>query len=202
MAYPIVVLFATVRFVDAVAPLALMCVASLPTAPGLAVGPTLLTLKKTKAASAITVITILLEAAFSFVSLKYMNLGLLGVALSRFFAALASLVLGAHLLRQFLKVEFDKKTAWKSAVASAAMVLSLFGLELLRSVAEPSSYQFLALRLRLFPVYAVAGVMVYFLALIALRAVSKQDIQLLQDYVPKRIRWIIDMFSRIVSVSK
>lgn len=196
LAYPIIVLFATVRFVDAVVPLALMCVASLPTALGLAVGPTLLTLKKTRTASVITVITILFEAVLSYVFLRYMDLGLIGVASSRLFAALASLVLGVYLLRQFLKIEFDKEAAWKSAAASVVMVLSIFALEVLRAMTEPS-YQFLVLRLRLLPVYAIVGLVAYLLSLIALRAVRKRDTELLREYLPSGLRWIADLFNRI-----
>ncbi len=196
LAYPIIVLFATIKFVDAVIPLAVMCIASLPTALGLAIIPTFLTLRKTKTASLVTVVVILLEATLSYVSLAYLALGLGGVAFSRFFAALAGLVLGVCLLRQFLKVEFDKEAIWKAAVASVTMVLSIFALELLRAMVEPS-FQLLVLRLRLLPVYAVIGVVVHLLCLIALKAVKKRDIELLRDYLPSRMRWIADLFSRV-----
>lgn len=197
LAYPIVVVFATVRFVNAVAPLALMCVASLPTALGLAVGPTLLTLNKTRAAAVITVITILLEAVLSYVSLSFMGLGLVGVASSRLFAALASLGLGVYLLRQFLRVEFDREAAWKSAVASVIMVLSIFAMEFVRSMLEPG-FLLLALRLRLLPVYALVGVSVYLLSLIALGAVEKRDVELLRGYLPARLRWIAELLDKVV----
>lgn len=196
LAYPIIVLFATVRFVDAVAPLALMCLASLPTALGLPVGPALLTLKKTKTASIMTAITILLEAILSYVSLRYMDLGLIGVASSRFFAALASLVLGAYLLRRFLRIEFDKEAAWKSAAASVMMILSIFAMEFLRAMVE-SPYQLLVLRLRLLPIYAVVGVSVYLVSLIALKTVERRDVELLHNYLPTRLRWIAGLLSQI-----
>ncbi|MCK4477924.1 hypothetical protein KAU88_05290 [Candidatus Bathyarchaeota archaeon] len=96
-----------------------------------------------------------------------------------------------------LKIEFDKEAIWKSAAAAVAIVLSLLALELLRAIIEPLSYQFFILRLHHLPVYAVVGVVVYLLSLIALKAVEKRDIELLHDYFPSNLRWIADLFSCI-----
>jgi O-antigen/teichoic acid export membrane protein len=202
LAYPIIVLFATVRFVKAVFPLAVMCVAALLTILGAAISPTLYTLERTKIASLITVVSILLEALFSYVSLAYLNTGLGGVAFSRFFAAFTGFILGAYVLRAVLKIEFDKEAIWKSAAASIIMVLSLFALELFRTLIEPLSYQFLVLRIRQLPIYAIVGVTVYLFSLISLKAVKKRDIKLLHDYLPSSLRWIADIFSRIARVEK
>jgi len=202
LAYPIIVLFATVRFVDAVLPLAVMCIAALPAILGSAISPTLLTLKRTRTVALITVIAILLEASLSYVSLAYLKTGLVGVASSRFLAALTGFVLGAYVLRASLRIEFDREAVWKSAVASMTMVLSLLGLELLRSIVEPSSYQFLVLRLRLLPLYAVAGALVYLLILIALRTVKKRDIELLREYLPKHLRRATNLLSRVARIEE
>jgi O-antigen/teichoic acid export membrane protein len=202
LAYPIIVLFATVKFVDATIPLAVMCIAALPAILGSAISPTLLTLKRTKTVALITVIAIFLEASLSYVSLAYLKTGLVGVAFSRFFAAFTGFILGVYVLRASLKIGFDKEAVWKSAVASVAMVLSLFGLELLRSIVEPSSYQFLVLRLRLLPLYAVAGVLVYLLTLIALRTVKRKDIELLREYLPKHLRRIASLLSRVARIKE
>jgi O-antigen/teichoic acid export membrane protein len=196
LAYPIIVLFATVRFVDAVAPLAVMCAASLPTALGLAISPALLTLKKTRTASLIIANTILLEAVLSYVSLRYLNMGLGGVAFSRFFAAIAGLLLGVYMLRRFLRIEFDSEAAWKAAMASVIMVLSIFVMEFVRAMVEPS-YQFLVLRLRLLPVYGVVSVTVYLIFLIVLKTVKKRDVELLREYLPAKLGRIADFVGRI-----
>jgi O-antigen/teichoic acid export membrane protein len=202
LAYPIIVLFATVKFVDATIPLAVMCIAALPAILGSAISPTLLTLKRTRTVALITVIAILLEASLSYVSLAYLKTGLVGVASSRFLAALTGFVLGAYVLRASLRIEFDREAVWKSAVASITMVLSLLGLELLRSIVEPSSYQFLVLRLRLLPLYAVAGALVYLLILIALRTVKKRDIDLLREYLPKHLRRAANLLSRVARIEE
>ena len=198
LAYPIIVLFATAKFVDAAFPLAVMCIAALPVVLGSAISPTLLTLKRTKTAALITIVVICLEAALSYVSLAYLEASLVGVAFARFFAVLAGFLLGVYVLRASLQVEFDKEALWKSAVASLAMVLSLLALELLRSRIEPLSYQFLVLRLRALPLYTAAGVLAYLLSLIALRAVKKRDLELAREYLPKRLRRVADLLSKII----
>lgn len=103
------------------------------------------------------------------------------------FAAVAGFSLGAYVLWVSLKIEFDREAIWKSATASITMGLSLFALELLRVIVDPSSYQFLVLRLRLLPVYAVVGVVVYLLSLIVLKAVKTRDTELPHDYLPLRL---------------
>lgn len=145
-------------------------------------------------------IVIVLEAFLSYVSLVYLNADLTGVALSRFFAALAGFSLGTYVLWASLKIEFDKEAIWSSATAAITMVLSLFALKLLRAITDSSSYQFLVLCLCLLPVYAVVGVVVYLLSLIVLKAVKKRDIELLYDFLPLRLRWIADLFSRVAHV--
>jgi len=164
---------------------------------GSAIIPTFYALKRTKMASLITGVTIALQAFLSFISLALLNLGLTSVAFSRLFATMGGLVFGTHVLRLSLKIEFDKEAIWKSVVASIVMVLSLFALELLRMLLDPSSYQFLVLRLRQLPLYAAAGIVTYLLSLVALRAVKKRDIELVRDYLPNRLRWIVDVFNRI-----
>jgi O-antigen/teichoic acid export membrane protein len=202
LAYPIIVLFATVRYVDAVVPLAVMCIASLPSTLGAAIIPTFYTLKKTKAASLITGFSIVLQAFLSFISLAVLNLDLTSVAFSRLFAAVGGLVLGVYVLRLSLKIEFDKEAVWKSATASIVMVFSLFGLELLRTFLEPSSYQFLVLRIRQLPIYVIVGMTVYLLSLVALRAIKKRDIELLRDFLPSSLRWIADLVNRIMNIRR
>ncbi len=202
LAYPIIVLFATVSYVDAVIPLAVMCIASLPSTLGSAINPTFLTLKRTKVASLITAVSIILQTILSFVSLAYLNLGLVGVALSRLFAACGGFFLGAHLLRSSLKVEFDRKAIWKSATSSIMMVLSLFALEFLRMLLEPNSYQFLVLRIRQLPIYFVIAAMVYLLSLITLRALEKRDIALLRDYLPTKFRCIANLLARVARIKE
>jgi len=197
LAYPITVLFATVRFVDAVIPLAVMCVASVPTILGSAIFPTLFALTRTRIASLITMTSIVLEAFISYIALAHFGAGLVGVAFSRLFASLAVLVLGAYVLWASLKVEFDKEAVWKSAAAAILMVISLFALEFSRGFLAPSSYQFLVLRLRQLPIYVAVGVTVYLLSLVAFKAVKQRDVELLNDYLPQRLQWIARLVNRV-----
>jgi hypothetical protein len=107
-----------------------------------------------------------------------------------------------YVLRLSLKIEFDKEAVWKSATASIVMVFSLFGLELLRTFLEPSSYQFLVLRIRQLPIYVIVGMTVYLLSLVALRAIKKRDIELLRDFLPSSLRWIADLVNRIMNIRR
>lgn len=198
LAYPIFILFATVRFVDAVIPLAIMCIASLPTILGLAISPILYTLKQTRLASLTIMVTIAVEATLSYIFLAYLNAGLVAVAFTRLVATACQLILGSYLLNRMLTVTYDKEAIWKSALASIFMVISLLGLEALRSVIEPASFQFLVLRLRLLPVYTIVGIVVYVLSLILLKAVMRRDIELVRDYLPSRLRWIVELLGRII----
>ncbi|MCW3980822.1 MAG: oligosaccharide flippase family protein [Candidatus Bathyarchaeota archaeon] len=202
LAYPIIVLFATVRYLDAVGPLAIMCIASIPTILGLAIFPTLYTLKRTKTGSSIVVITIICQALFSYFSLQFLDAGLTGVAISRILAALIQFTLGIFMLRSSLKVEFDKEAIWKSAIAAIVMVLSILGLELLRSVIEPIAFEFLVLRLRLLPIYVSVGVIVYVVSLIIMKTFKRQDFDLLHEYLPSRFRRFAILFSHIARIKE
>jgi hypothetical protein len=66
---------------------------------------------------------------------------------------------------------------------------------------SPSSYQFLVIRLHLLPIYVVAGGLAYFVSLIMLKAFTKQDLELLQEYLPGELRWIAAWLSRFVNVN-
>jgi hypothetical protein len=76
------------------------------------------------------------------------------------------------------------------------MILSIFAMEFLRAMVE-SPYQLLVLRLRLLPIYAVVGVSVYLVSLIALKTVERRDVELLHNYLPTRLRWIAGLLSQI-----
>jgi O-antigen/teichoic acid export membrane protein len=197
LSYPIMILFATVRFVDAVIPLAIMCIAAIPSALNAATSPTLLSMDRTKRTATITLAVIVLEGVFSYTSLKYFGAGLGGVALSRLLAGLGGFLLGVYALRTILEIEFDLEAISKAALASVIMVLSLFLLEFLRSVIYPTSYQFLVLRIRQLPIYVVVGAAAYLVALIALRALRNQDVQLLHDYLPPSLRRATSWLRRI-----
>ncbi len=197
LAYPIVVLFATVKFINAVGPLTVMCIASLPTILGSAISPTFYTLRRTKLASSITAVSIVLEALLAYVLLAYFSADLVGVAITRLLAASAAFALGAYYLRRHLEIKFDREALWKSAAASLAMVWAMLMVEVLRAVISPLSYQFLALRLRQLPIYVAVGGVTYILTLALLGAVKQQDIELFEDYLPTRLHWVVDLLRRI-----
>lgn len=200
LAYPIIILFATYSFREAAGPLAVMCVASLPTILGSAIFPTLYTLERTRVASLVTVISILSEVCFAYIALAYLNVGLAGVAVSRLLASSIRFILGVYVLQKSVKVKFDIEAVLKSAASSVFMILVLFLLEFVRSIIQPQNFELLVLRLRLLPFYAVVGIAVYLLSLIFLRTIKKQDLKFLSDYLPSRFKLVVDVLERISKI--
>jgi hypothetical protein len=80
------------------------------------------------------------------------------------------------------------------------MVLIIIAIDVIRGCVSPLSYQFLVFRLQFLPLYVAIGGLAYFCALILLRAIKKQDIELLKEYLPKSFRKIASLLQRIARV--
>jgi len=200
LSYPIMNLFAP-ALKEAAWPLTILCLAALPSALGVAVGPILLSQERIKAASLISVFTVISEAAVSFVLL--IPLGMSGAALSRVVASILSFVLGVFVLRKSMGIGFDKEALWKSSVSSILMVLGVVSLDFARlyflfgAIHVDQIFNF---PLRLLPIYVFVGALVYFTSSMAFKAIKKHDVDLLRDYLPKGFKWIATWFSRIIRV--
>jgi O-antigen/teichoic acid export membrane protein len=200
LAYPVMILFAP-ALVEAAWPLSILCLAMLPLTLGAAINPTLLTQERIKVASLIVVVSVISEAAISYVLL--IPLGMVGAALSRVVASLLSFVLGVFALRKSLGIAFDKEALWKSSVSSILMVLGMVSLDIIRQYIESGIMHFdkiLIFSLRFLPIYLVVGAMTYFVSLIALRAIKKHDLDLLRDYLPRGFKWVAAWLSRVARV--
>ncbi len=159
-----------------------------------------MTLERTLIASALNVISVILSIAFSFIALAVIGLGMVGTAWARTLASIISLVLFLYILNRYVKLSFDKEALWKSSVASALMVAAIFATDLIRGFLLPESYEFLVFRLQLLPLYVVIGAVAYFLALVVLKSIKKSDIELFQEYLPKRFRNLASLLERITRV--
>jgi len=199
LAYPIMILFAGIEYAEAALPLIIISFAALSTTIGVAIGPILLTLERTKTVSLLTVASILTNIAVSYVTLTYLNLGLAGPAGARTIASVVSLGLGVYLLSTIFSLSFDKEALWKASAASMFMAVMIMLTDVVRQFLTPFPTQFLVIQLRWLPLYALVGAVAYFLALVALKAIKKQDIELLQDYLPTRLKWIANWFNRLAS---
>jgi len=199
LAYPIVILFAGLEYAEAAVPLIILCVSSLPTTLGVAITAILWAMGRTKIASLITVASIFSEMFVLYVALVYLNVEILGAALSRVVAAVIGFALGTLSLKKNPGISFDKDALWKGSVSCAIMVFAIVLLDVIRQYFA-SSQQFLVFRLHLLPIYVIVGAVAYFLSLVALRAIKKQDIELAHEYLPNRLKPIAKWLGRIARV--
>ena len=199
LAYPIMILFAGIGYVEAALPLVIMCFAALSTTIGVAISPILMTLERTKTASLLTIASILTNVAVSYVTLAYLNLGLAGPAGARTIASVASLGLGVYLLSTIFSLSFDKEALWKASAASMFMTVMILLTEVVRQLLTPFTTQFLVIQLRWLPLYVLIGAVAYFFALVALKAIKKRDVEVFRDYLPARLKWIANWFNRLAN---
>lgn len=198
LAYPTIILLAGVQYAAAAMPLIIISLSAIVGALGIATSPILLTIERTKIASVLSLISVAFNLLFSYFALAILHLGMVGTAWARTFSTIAVLGLNLYVVARYVPISFDKEAIWKASAASAFMVLAIIGLDLGRMVLSPSSYQFLEFRLHLLPVYVVAGALAYFVAVVALRAIKRQDLELIQEYLPSKLKWLGNWLSRIV----
>jgi len=200
LARPAIILFAGWQYVQAAEPLMIICIAALAGTLGVAVSPILLTLERTKVASALSVVSVVLSAVLSFVLLSYAGLGMIGTAWARALSAVISLVLSLCVLKKFVPVSFDKEALTKASAASAIMVLAIVALDSVRIIIFHGSTSFvenfLVIRLHLLPVYVAVGGAAYALALMMLRAIKMRDVELVEEYLPKKLQRIATWLKR------
>jgi len=187
LAEPVMVVFAGVEYKEAALPLTVLCLAMLPGALGIAIGPTLQTLEQTKTASLLSVASILSNTAACYLTLARLSVGMLGASCSRVFASLVGFGLGVYALRRTLKITFDREMLWKASAASIVMAMAI----LISRALEMFFYQPF-----LFPLYLILGAVVYFFSLVALGAIKKQDVELIREYLPSGLKWVAAWLGR------
>jgi hypothetical protein len=89
-------------------------------------------------------------------------------------------------LRRRISVGFDIEAFWKALVSSAVMTAVV----VLAQAWYYSKY--------LLPAYVVLGGSVYFSMLLLLRAIKEQDVQLLDEYLGPRYRFILRPLEKLV----
>jgi O-antigen/teichoic acid export membrane protein len=193
LAQPILLLFAGVEYAEAGLPLAIICLASLPGALGITIAPSLMTLERTKMSLVLNLARILSKTAVSYITLAYLDLGMIGTSSSRVLAALAGFALGVYALGRSITVTFERDALWKASLASAIMVISII---LSRSLNLERFFP----QLYLLPLYMLAGAIVYFFSLVALRAIKKEDVDLFHDYLPGPLKKVALWLGRVAFV--
>lgn len=202
LAYPIIILFAGAQYAPAAFPLAMLCVASLFGTVGVAIVPVFFTTERTWIASLTSFASVVADALFSYVLIASLGMGMIGAAMAKIVAAAVGFVFGVVLLRQFIRVKFDAEMLWKVMLACIVMILALLGFDVLRQLVSGPPHSFLVFRLLLLPVYIAIGIIVYFLAIIALRAIKKEDIDLFREYLPGGLKKIAALIDRFVPNTK
>jgi len=202
LAYPIVILFGGWEYNEAGLPLAVLCLAAIPVALGVAMGSTLMTLERTKTVSLITVISIFFTSAVSFVNLAYFypSLGLTGPAWARTISSLVGFGLSVYALKRVFSFTFDKEALWKASVASLLMTVAILFLDVARQVLTLPPRQFLLPPLHLLPLYVFVGAVAYFFSLAALKAIKKRDVELFEEYLPRSLRKMVSLLERLARV--
>jgi len=191
IAYPVMVVFAGMEYAEAALPLTIICLALLPVTLGTSINPTLLALERTKTASWITLIAILSNTIVSYITLAHLSIGMIGPAWARFLAAFVGFGLGAYVLKRILGISFDVEALWKASVACLFMAAAVILSRTLESFVS---------QLYLLPFYLILGAIVYFLSLVALKAIKKGDVELIQEYLPRRLKRLAVWLSRIAFV--
>jgi len=200
LARPAIILFAGWQYVQATEPLVIICIAALAGTLSVAANPILLTLERTSAASMLSVVSVVLNAVLSYFMLSYVGLGMIGTAWARALVGIVSLILTLYVLKQLIPISFDKEAIGKASAASIIMVLAIFAVDSVRIVAFHGFAgfleNFLVIRLRLLFVYVLVGGCAYALALVMLKAIKKHDVDLVKEYLPKKLRRVGTLLER------
>lgn len=199
LAYPIIILFGGWQYAEAVTPLIIVSISALFGTLGVAIGPILYTLERTKIASVLSFVSVVLSLVLSYFALAFLNLGMVGTAWGRTIAGIASLLLGLYILKRYVSISIDREALWKGLAACGFMVVLIFALDFVRKFFTSPPYQFLVIDLYLLPIYIVVGGAAYFLSLVLLKGIKKRDVELMQEYVPRRLKPVVAILERLAA---
>ena len=166
-------------------PLAVLALASTASIIALSLSPILIVLNETLLAALASILPIPIGVAVALISIP--TLGILGASIARGLSMLLGLLMTWYFVRRKIPVKLDYEAIMKSIVASVAMALIMEALQLLYY----SRF--------LLPLYLLAGVPVYLLAMRALKGMNTADIELLRQTLGPRFGGrICDFLSRLV----
>jgi len=194
LSHPILVIFAGPDYAEAALPLAVLCFSVLPTILGVAIGPTLMTLERTKIVSMMIIVAIFSSTAVSYVTLAYLNLGMFGTALARVLSSFAAFGYGIYALRGLVKTMFDTESLWKTSLACLFMAIAIVSMSCMHAYFLEGIVSQTVLLL----VSVLLGAAVYFCGVVALRTFKKQDIELLNESLPDKLKRVSVWLDRLV----
>jgi len=138
----------------------------------------------------------LLSLVLSYFALAFLGLGTLGTAWARSIASVVGSALTVYVVTHYVPISFDKEALWKGSFASAFMVIVIVFFDLMRKFVSSDSYEFLVIRLQLLPIYIAVGGLAYFVALVALKALKRHDVKLIEGYMPRCLKPIVMWLER------
>ena len=172
-AKPALTLFVGQAYVGGVVPLMILSLTFALTTFGLALGPMLTALAKTREILWITVASTVCALVSAYIILPFM--GIVGAPIARGVAGVVSLGLAIFVLKRMQAMSVDVEMAWKTIVAGATMAAALIAI------------QMIVYSRILLPVYVVLGAIVYLILLRILNAVRAHDIELIERYLGTRL---------------
>jgi stage V sporulation protein B len=113
-----------------------------------------------------------------------------GAATSRLITKIITFALAIYILKKEIKIRLDKEALWKSTLSTTAFIPFLLAIELTLSP-KLSTIQTVALEI-------LTAATIYILSLYALKALKKQDFQLLKQAFPKPLTKYINIIERII----
>ena len=168
-------------------PLMILSISSIFTAFSTVMGSTLKSIGETSVFVKISIISIVVD---SFLVITLVPLyGILGAIIGKVASALTSFVYVSLELKSKIRLEIDKDGFWKGVSASIliAIMLRLF---------ESYLYSFNSALTFIFEI--VLGILCYFFVLTLLKALKKEDFQILRRIMPKHLTKFLDVFERLL----
>jgi O-antigen/teichoic acid export membrane protein len=180
-AKPAITLFVGEAYVGGYLPLVIFTGAFAVTAFATALGPVFLALEETIASAAITAVTTATGLAAAYMLLPIW--GIEGAAAARALTIILVAIFTVRVLKSKIGLQLDLTMIAKTMLSGATMAAALFMVQLARY----SKF--------LLPLYVLVGGIVYIMMLRLLKVVHTSDLELLDDFLGKRL----SLFARILS---
>jgi len=183
-ARPALTLLAGRVYEAGVLPLAILSLASTTAIISLALSPVLIVLNETLLAALASILPIPISLAVAVLSIPM--LGIVGASVARALSMVLGLVFTWYFLKRKIPIKLDNQAIMKSVLSSAVTAAAMEALQLVYY----SRF--------LLPLYLAVGLVVYLLALRALKALNPVDIDLIRRMLGGRFKGLCDLLSRVV----
>jgi O-antigen/teichoic acid export membrane protein len=185
-ALPAATLLAGNNYADAAYPLAVLSISLAVACQARALGQIFVVLGKTVTSALVTIGSVLLTVLLGVVIVP--RLGVAGASLARGSSLIIALVLSILILRMTLRLRFDKKAygyAWVASLIMAGAVLI---------------FEIFIYKKYLLPLYIVAGGVVFVLVLRWLHVLNHRDLELVDEFLGPRLKFLSGILQRIFAV--